>query len=270
MKLLQIFRESLHSVEFLVSLAVNVVLFWTLIQTYLIRYLARRRLGLLWGKSRTKPIMVTFSRFPIDDPSRFGSERTVTHIGDAQSLPIIAAMLRDRFSRKASIVTAGDLAPEVDIVLIGGPAFNPTAKKFLEKIGASIALPHSFRPTSHGWSICDSPGYADCRELVLRDRRVVQDFAILGRFYDPDHPDDKRILVAGLSTFGTLGAVIFACDPKRVRDLFVRFPTLRDRQFTALISVCPDDNYTGIKESSLTIVSAAEVQYQSTAVHPYP
>jgi hypothetical protein len=262
-------RSSIQSVELVISLAVNVVLLWTLIRTHLLKYLARQRLALLWGNTRGKPVVVAFSRFPIDDASRFGSERTVTHVGDAQSLPIITAMLRDRFSRQASVIMAGELVSGSDAVLIGGPAFNPATKKLLDYVHDSIALAHSFCPTNHGWSIRDLPGYADCRQLVLQDRRVTQDFAILGRVDNPDHPDDKCILLAGLSTFGTLGAVIYACNPKRIHDLFVRFPHLKNKQFTALLSVCPDDNYTGVRETSLTIISAAEVQPRAAApAHP--
>ncbi len=160
---------------------------------------------------------------------------------------------------------AGELHVGSDTVLIGGPAFNPATKKLLENVASSHMLAHDFQPSSQGWVIRDLPGFAT-RQLVLQERRVSQDYAILGRLANPDKPDDTCILLAGLSTFGTLGAAIYACDPQKIHELFVRYPQLKEKQFTALISVTPNENYTGIRTASLGVVSADEVQRRAAAV----
>ncbi len=85
-------NEAANAVVLWSSLLANAILLWAHYRSHVSKYVARKRLSIFWGSNKGQRIFVTFSRFPIDDPNRFGSERTVTHIGDAQALPIITTM----------------------------------------------------------------------------------------------------------------------------------------------------------------------------------
>jgi len=152
------------------------------------------------------------------------------------------------------------------MVLIGGPAFNPATRKLLNSLRASMVLAHDFCQTDGGaWFIRDSPSFVDKRQLILDKRRVAKDFAIIGRFKNPNHPDNFCLLLAGLSTFGTLGAVLYVCDPERVQTLFTRYPHIKGNEFTALLTVCPDDEYVSIRQTSLELISAGRVEVVARA-----
>lgn len=248
------------------SLILNILLVWEKCRSRLAKYRMRRNLGLLWGDGNAKRIEITFSRFPVDDPSRFGSERAVTHLGDAQSLQRLVTFLKDRFSRKATVCTTEELAADADMVLIGGPAFNRATAKLLNSLRGSMVLAHDFCQTDRGaWFIRDSPAHVGKRELILDGRRVAEDFAIIGRFKNPNHSDNFCLLLAGLSTFGTLGAASYVCDPERVRELFTRHPDIKGKEFTALLTVRPDDEYVSIKEASLKLISVGTVEVVARA-----
>jgi hypothetical protein len=253
--------------SFLASLVASVVanvLTLPIAWFWLKEWHSRRRIGWLWGGKR--PVVVTSTITGVDDHVRYRSKSVFTHIGDAQAAALAQLLLRS--TRKELV----DLSPQVpsfqqnvDYVNIGGPAFNSATRRLFESIRNSWSLPFEFCKEENKWLL---RGSGQSFALGLSDKReVIGDVGLIAKLPHPGAIDSTdqgafTIILAGLSTYGTLGASRFAADAGCIQLLRKRLKLCRSRDrryFCAVVQVTPQSDLLGIEAQSLELCDVLPV-----------
>jgi hypothetical protein len=213
---------------FVLSIVASVVANVLFLSVAIYRWLAKRKMKWFWGPFPNKRVQIVFSLIRgLDDPAQFRTRRFVAHIGDAQAAALVHSFLRTELSAEAALainLTSPD--DGASFVGIGGPRLNEATRNLLETLSHSWQLPFVFAKADDRW-IIHGPHNASY-ELSDHDRYVTRDFGIVaklphpGSVAQPTGNDSSRhvcLLLAGLSTFGTLAAARFALDPSCVKSM---------------------------------------------------
>lgn len=256
--------------NFLLGLLASIVANLLFLCVALFQWLAKRRLKWFWGPFSNRRAQITLSLIRgLDDPAVFRTRRVVTHLGDAQAATLVHSFLRAKLSTEAvlaiEITSPGD---ETSFVGIGGPSLNEASRNLLSMLSNSWELPFIFSREDDRWII---HGPYNSYELSDDDRYVSRDFGIIAKLPHPGSVAAPTgtvssrcvcVLLAGISTFGTLAAARFALDPdclKRLRRKLITECGNDLPYFMAIISARPDTNYTGVDMSSTHLIDVHPV-----------
>jgi hypothetical protein len=256
---------------FVLSIAASVVVNLLFLSVALWRWISKRRMKWFWGPFPNKRVQIVFSLIrDLDDPAQFRTRRFVAHLGDAQAAALVHSFLRAELSAEATLAT--DLtSPDdgVSFVGIGGPRLNEATGNILETLSHSWQLPFVFAKANDRWII---RGPHNARyETSDRERYVTRDFGIVAKLPHPGSVAQSTgsgsarpvcLLLAGISTFGTLAAARFALDLSCVKSMREKLVANGGRNlpyFIAIISSTPNAQYTGVDMSSTQLIDVQPV-----------
>jgi hypothetical protein len=202
----------------------------------------------------------------VDDPKKYGSKRVLTHIGDAQGVALVQRLLDSTRSTVDLSTDVRSFRPNVDYVNLGGPAFNSATKQLFESLDGSWALPFGFCYEENKWMLRGSNFSFGLK--LSEAREVEEDVGLIARLPHPGATGSANsgpfaIVLAGLSTYGTLGATRFSTDPGSIQLLRKRLeshPKLDRSYFCALVRVKPRKDLLGIEPQSLDLLDVRPVR----------
>lgn len=164
----------------------------------------------LWHHERTEKLFVVAPELPPSERMPYADERNVNYIrlaryGDLDAFfEMFVALTRmgyanlsHRSAREHGIGTARNL------VLIGGPDFNPLTRTFLHLLNL---------PIQHATSAGGAAGFvlADgtpVQPTVIDESQVIEDIGLFVRATNPTNPDTDVTICSGVYTYGVLAAV---------------------------------------------------------------
>lgn len=176
----------------------------------------------LWHHDRAEKLFVVAPELPNSERMPYADERNLNYIrlaryGDLDAFfEMFVSLTRmgytnlsHRSAREHGIGTARNL------VLIGGPEWNPLTRTFLHLLGVGVEQ----RPAG-----ADGPGHFTApdgtavRPTVLGESHVVEDVALFVRAANPTNPDTDVTICTGVHTYGVLGAVHLFTNPRLAGD----------------------------------------------------
>jgi hypothetical protein len=142
-----------------------------------------------------------------------------------------------------------------DIICIGGPAFNRTTQQLLST--HSKYLPVLFGQDVNGMYYLSERGRPEITyHHRVADQRTAEDWALVLKLPHPyqqptEHDTAFCLVLAGLSTFGTLAAARFVTDSTWLKKLRKSLHFKDGRFFCALLRTWPTNNYLDVSDIKL-------------------
>lgn len=180
----------------------------------------------------------------------------VSHIGDAQAAALAQKTLAVDLKRGAELLPGGGLVDDrKHVICIGGPTFNATTRRVLSLY--EELLPIYFSKSDRGeYQLIEAARPHITYHQEISDRRTIEDWGIIIALPHPERlsaSDDTSLclVLAGLSTFGTLAAAKFATNNESLGKLRRSLDTARTRYFCALLRTWPADSYLDVRDIQL-------------------
>ena len=212
---------------------------------YLTNILASR-LFLGFSKDKEIDIIITTSEFKKDSIGGLHAARATTGIGQIQGISIASRLIGRLYQKKSIQIQMSELIvhrPDKDLILLGGPAKNKIAKKYIDILHEK----HS----NLNFKFDDINTLIELNEFKIsrpnldvdNDGNVDADYAIVICTTNPFAVEHRRlILCAGFTSYGTAGGATWLFEDillkgykgiKRLRNI----NTIKYPSFIAVIKV---------------------------------
>jgi transcriptional regulator with XRE-family HTH domain len=197
----------------------------------------------LWHHDRAAKLFVVAPELPPAERTSFADEASLNYVrlaryGDLDAFfEMFVSLTRmgyhnlsHRSAREPGIGTARNL------VLIGGPAWNPLTRTFLHLLD----VPFDKHAGAGGEPSCfRMPDGTTILPTVIGESQVVEDIGLFVRAVNPTNPDADVTICAGIYTHGVFGAVQAFTNPRIGADnvAMVRERLGQTRSFAVLFRV---------------------------------